>query len=91
VIAIIILVIVVAVIVCGVIFGSVIAFLVINKIIRRRMQILQKKYTAQENVVADLDDPLQVSQSSVYETGSIQNETTTFKQTVSSSKGYNVV
>jgi len=75
------LIIVILIIVCGVIFGSVVSFLVINKIIRRHMHILQRKQTASENVVADLDDSSQVSQATTYEPSSSIQETSTFINT----------
>jgi hypothetical protein len=48
-------------VIIGLIFGSILTFLLINKITKRHLDILQKKSDAKKLVVADLDDPGQVA------------------------------
>lgn len=43
-------------VIIGVVFGSLLAFLVVNKITKRHLEILQRKSDAKKLVVANLDD-----------------------------------
>jgi len=52
-------------IVIGTIVGSLIAFMVINKITKRHLDLLQRRADTQQLIVADLDDPAQVREANV--------------------------
>lgn len=54
------LIVVIIFVICGIIFGSVVGFLVVNKIVKRHLYILEKKHTVEYEMVADLDDPVQM-------------------------------
>lgn len=58
--AVIVIIIVVIFIVIGVFFGSIIAFLLVNKIMKRHLQLLEKQANARKFTVVNLDDPQQV-------------------------------
>jgi len=45
----------------GVIFGSIVVFMIMNKVIRKQMQLLERSSQIGYVLVADLDDPDQVS------------------------------
>jgi len=57
----IIVVVIVVIVVCGVVFGGIIAFLLVNKILRRHLHYLQKKEEADASIIVDLDDPQQIA------------------------------
>jgi len=92
VIAVIVIVVVIIVVVCGVIFGGIIAFLLLNKIVRRHLHYLQKKQIAESVTVVDLDNAAQVGQATSYP--DIEASEMTFTQPRMSSKpkaGYDAV
>jgi len=46
----------------GVIFGTILSFMVMGKIIKRHMNLLERQATARCSVVADLRNPAQVAE-----------------------------
>jgi len=92
-IAVIIIVVVILVVVCGVIFGGIIAFLLVNKVLRRHLHFLQKKQEADTNMIVDLDNPQQLAQATNYSASDMVHETTAFTKPYStySKDGYDVV
>jgi len=67
VIAVIVIVVVVIFVVIGVFFGSMIAFLLVNKVMKRHLQLLEKQASAKKFSVVNLDDPEQVRLSEAQE------------------------
>jgi len=61
VIAIILLVIIIIIVICGVIAGAILAFMIVNKVIKRHIHLLAQQAQASYAMVADLDDPSQVN------------------------------
>jgi len=57
-------VIIIVLVTIGVIFGSIVVFMVMNKVIRRQMLILDRRSRVGYVLVADLDDPEQVKKAS---------------------------
>jgi len=55
------LVIVLIVVLCGIIFATFMTFMVVNKIIKRHLHLLDRRQTVETEVVVDLDDPSQVA------------------------------
>jgi len=55
------LIIVLIVVLCGVIFATFMAFMVVNKIIKRHLHLLDRRQTVEAEIVVDLDDPSQVA------------------------------
>jgi len=62
VIAVILIVIIVAFIVVGVIFGVILSFLIINKIMKRHLALLENQANTQKFVVVNLDNPAEVAE-----------------------------
>jgi hypothetical protein len=58
------IVILVVLVTIGIIFGSIVVFMLMNKVIRKQMSILDRKSQVGYVLVADLDDPDQVAQAS---------------------------
>jgi len=54
-------VIVLIVVVCGVAFAAFVSFMIMNKIIKRHLYLLEKQQVAESEMVVDLDDLSQVS------------------------------
>jgi hypothetical protein len=46
----------------GIIFGSLVVFMLMNKVVRRQLAIMNRKDHTAYEVVADLDDPKQVGE-----------------------------
>jgi len=55
------LIIVLIVVLCGIIFATFMTFMVVNKIIKRHLHLLDRRQTVETEVVVDLDDPAQVA------------------------------
>jgi len=52
------------VVLCGLIFAAFVSFMIMNKIIKRHLYLLERKEVVESEIVVDLDDPFQVAQSS---------------------------
>jgi len=57
-------VVVLLVVVCGVIFATFVAFMIVNKIIKNHLHLLERQQVVVSEQVADLDDPHQQIQAS---------------------------
>jgi len=66
--------IVLIVVVCGVIFAAVVSFLIVNKILKRHLYLLEKRNKVEIEMVVDLDNPEQVAQAEVQQ----QEQTITY-------------
>jgi len=53
-------------VVCGLIFGTILTFLVVNKIVKRHLYILERMHSVDHEMVADLDNPVQMSTAEQY-------------------------
>jgi len=55
------IVVVLIVVLCGVVFATFMSFMVVNKIIKRHLHLLDRRQTVESEMVVDLDDPEQVT------------------------------
>jgi len=61
------LIIVAIIVAIGIVVGAVLGFLIVSKIIKRHLVLLQRQADAKRLIVADLDDPHQVAQAASLE------------------------
>jgi len=67
-------VIVLIVVVCGTVFATFVTFMIMNKIIKRHLYLLERQQTVEVEMVVDLDDPDQVSRASGFKEGVVEKQ-----------------